>query len=395
MMNKTNRLVLLLFLSHQSLQASKVLSSRRVAPVEYRQESMVFEQTTRNTISSRISKMCVGCFSSLAEQQAIIASRSSSYKVQPVRDSAAVEGVTFKDLQDLQVAQANRPKNETVSLSSGTVTKTPGITEPSISSQETQLSTPQKIKQKPQPAEQLSMLESFTQFFSGKPDVNVVNRQGRTPLQDAVMKQNREEIVRLVKDGANVNVQDHDGNSLLHLVLRKLKTETGNQKAYNGTLSIFKFLIKNNADLNQVNQLGQTPLHVAVQCIDLNAVQYLIKKHADVNRQDSDGNTPLMAVMHSDIPAYIQAKKNPSVAVVANIIKELIAAGADVTIKAKNGRSPVDDVTYLIKHKSLAPEVADYIHDAQFPKIAFKGTRTTKPAPQTPSPYTSISLVNY
>lgn len=382
MMKKVYQCLLVLFLCSQSLQASK---SSRVAPAEYTSESVTFKRTItrQNTISSRMSKMCVGCISSSAEQQAITASRASSYKVQP--EANVGKGVTFRDVQDQQIAQL---KNESLVLSATTVTNTLGITEPSISSEETQLSQPKKIK--PVPQEKISMFESFTQFFSGKPDVNAKNRQGRTLLQEAVIAQNRKEIVRLVKEGADLNVKDSEGNTLLHLLLRDLKKEASDKKAYDATFSILKFLIKNNADVTIKNQIGQTPLHLAVQYIDQNAVQYLIKKNANINIQDSEGYTPLMAAMHSDIPTHIQTKENPARLVVANIIKQLIDAGADVTIKAKNGRSAVDDVTYQIRYHGLSPEVADYIHDAQFPKIKSK-----KSAPKTPSPYTSLSLANF
>ncbi len=93
----------------------------------------------------------------------------------------------------------------------------------------------------------------------------------------------------------------------------------------------------------------------------------------------------MMVAMHVDLPAKIGLQKNPSVAIVADIIKQLCDAGADVTIRNNGGRSPVDDVTYQIKYHDLPAEVADYIHDAQFPK-------SKKVAPKTPSPYQRIPV---
>jgi hypothetical protein len=84
-------------------------------------------------------------------------------------------------------------------------------------------------------------------------------------------------VQSLIKDGANVNVQDGENGStpLIHAV-------------QNYNLEIADFLIKAGADINMPNRSGVSPLHMA--CIkSTEAVTFLLKRGADYDLRTIDG----------------------------------------------------------------------------------------------------------
>ena len=113
-----------------------------------------------------------------------------------------------------------------------------------------------------------------------KCDLNYKNKAGLTPLQVTSPKCT-EIIGELVQHGADPNVVDSDGNTLLHNVCS------------NGKLSHVKCLLNiAKYDLNCKNKAGLTPLQVTSPQFAY-IVKELIERGADPNVVDSDGNTPL------------------------------------------------------------------------------------------------------
>ncbi len=53
------------------------------------------------------------------------------------------------------------------------------------------------------------------------------------------------------------------------------------------------YLISNGANTNVKDEYGNTPLHYASMCGNLEVVKYLINKGADINKKNNKGNTPL------------------------------------------------------------------------------------------------------
>ena len=87
------------------------------------------------------------------------------------------------------------------------------------------------------------------------------------------------------------------------------------------------YLIKNGADVNAKNNDGNIALISASNRRHLEIVKLLIKNGADVNAKDNDGMTALMWTT-----GYFG---DPS----PEVIKLLIKNGADVNAEAKNGNT--------------------------------------------------------
>lgn len=82
----------------------------------------------------------------------------------------------------------------------------------------------------------------------------------------------------LLEKGADAHVTDGDGNTLLHYASR-----------YGLTRCIHFFVNTTHLDVNQTNQCGHTPLHIAYEQEKFDAVEYLIRLGADSTIKDNQG----------------------------------------------------------------------------------------------------------
>jgi len=132
-----------------------------------------------------------------------------------------------------------------------------------------------------------SAWNDITSFLHKHPtfNVNIKNRDGQSAVMTSVS--NREILELLVKSGADVNVQDHSGNTALMYHMRK---------HYAGTAEIVKALLRFGAHVNLQNNAGETALMYAIKyCYgdSLDFVKLLLKAGADVSLKDSQGQTAL------------------------------------------------------------------------------------------------------
>jgi len=98
-------------------------------------------------------------------------------------------------------------------------------------------------------------------------NVNVADKEGRTPLMVAITKGASQDILNhLIANGANINAVDISGNSVLHYAVDSKEPATLN------------LLISLGAKLNVKNKAGKTPLKVAIEKNDWEKVN-ILKAH--------------------------------------------------------------------------------------------------------------------
>ncbi|MBV0899701.1 MAG: ankyrin repeat domain-containing protein [Wolbachia endosymbiont of Fragariocoptes setiger] len=152
-------------------------------------------------------------------------------------------------------------------------------------------------------------------------DVNYQDHEGNTPLHLAIICGNFNVIELLLDKGADSNIRDKKGNTSLHALtqiacrpkeieatkaLKLLVEKAGNiscrdklnstplhYAAKLGNSEVVKLFVENGADINAQNKSGNTPLHYAFDSGHLNIQKYLINKGANTDLQNIDGNTPL------------------------------------------------------------------------------------------------------
>lgn len=170
-------------------------------------------------------------------------------------------------------------------------------------------------------------------------DVNAQNNEGETALihfaHFASIWFSAEEfksyLALFIKHGADLNIKDVQGNTLLHSVIGK-------------DASICKILLEAGAHVDAKNNVGETPLLKATFKNASRTCKLLLKHGANINATDQNGNTLLILTIletkrkctlnptlqnHCNLPAILNAMlfaaNKPSI--------QLIELGADVNAK--------------------------------------------------------------
>ena len=159
---------------------------------------------------------------------------------------------------------------------------------------------------------------------SGGADVNAANRYGLTALMASTSGKTGTgdvEIARaLIAAGANVNAANSAGRTALMEV------------AGSGNVEFVRLLLEAGADVNARLADGGTSLHAAALNNRKEIVRALLDKGAKPNVANSLGQTPLMlACTCAGTSEMCRARPE--------IVKMLIAAGADASAKDTGGRT--------------------------------------------------------
>ena len=124
------------------------------------------------------------------------------------------------------------------------------------------------------------------------------------------------EIINKVPSDAKSALESYD--SFAHSDLFELFEEI----VYKDSFNDFNALLEAGADLNLQNKYGWTLLHISIRRDRQDMVKLLLDKGADINKIDGVGWTPLMESIMDDMP---------------ELCKTLIDRGADVTIANQRG----------------------------------------------------------
>ena len=141
-------------------------------------------------------------------------------------------------------------------------------------------------------------------------DVNVINKDGSTPLLIALLNRQTEIVKLLLKAGADVNKASHYGLTPLH------------SASASGQIEVVKLLLAAKADVNKAPHNGPTPLHLASVSGKIEVVKLLLAAKADVNKTAHNGITPL----------YVASENGQT-----EVVKLLLESGADVNVKIEKG----------------------------------------------------------
>lgn len=154
--------------------------------------------------------------------------------------------------------------------------------------------------------------------------VNVVNKNGYTPLHYAARKGFSDIVDLLLQNSSNPNYRTNDGETPLHLACCCEYIEYTNE-------TVVQLLIEAGANVHIRDNYGQTPLHLAAYYGNSEVVELLLKHGADVNARTNDNYTPL----HFAIINYWEIIRRKE------IVTSLLLCGAKPNIKNKEGKTPL------------------------------------------------------
>ncbi|MGE0206798.1 MAG: ankyrin repeat domain-containing protein [Candidatus Babeliales bacterium] len=116
-------------------------------------------------------------------------------------------------------------------------------------------------------------------ILSGKEDLDAISEFG-SPLELAMSQDSFEIMKILIQAGANVNKYNQFGTPLRRAVLLRSR------------LTIVQYLLSQGADVNGCMVRGSTPLHLAVYLKNKELCELLCKAGADVTIKDEENRTP-------------------------------------------------------------------------------------------------------
>eukprot|EP01125_Pyxidicula_operculata_P015566 TRINITY_DN5298_c0_g1_i1.p1 TRINITY_DN5298_c0_g1~~TRINITY_DN5298_c0_g1_i1.p1 ORF type:complete len:1157 (-),score=176.02 TRINITY_DN5298_c0_g1_i1:1379-4849(-) len=131
-----------------------------------------------------------------------------------------------------------------------------------------------------------------------KADIKIKDSRGWYPIHCAAFHLHLEIIEYLLKLGHDPNVQNLDGNTCLHYIVRKKGNGSSQQQltpnsTENHIMSVIDMLICFGADINIENKFGETALHVAAVYGTPSIVTHLIKRGINVNIKTKQNMGPL------------------------------------------------------------------------------------------------------
>ena len=145
-------------------------------------------------------------------------------------------------------------------------------------------------------------------------DVNAVNNRCQTPLWFACFDGQDNLVKILLNVGADPNIADENSDSSLHAAIY----------GYCSTETV-QNIISNGAQVNAVNNIGETPLLIACSTAQNESVRLLLKSKADPGIANIEGHGSLHKAVDADC--------------CRETLQEIIGHGADVNAKDKRGRT--------------------------------------------------------
>ncbi len=124
-------------------------------------------------------------------------------------------------------------------------------------------------------------------------DVNARDIKGETPLYKACKFNNKQMIQLFLDKGANPNVANNQGFTVLHAVLVRMKGHEENEKLSTFHRELVALLLANGADCNAKTNAGRTPLQFSARNGDTQMAKLLLEKGAEINAKDQAGWTAL------------------------------------------------------------------------------------------------------
>ncbi|GMO11564.1 MAG: hypothetical protein Ta2A_20310 [Treponemataceae bacterium] len=235
----------------------------------------------------------------------------------------------------------------------------------------------------------ITLTDFDTDFMPGGANVlmHAAGNNTHPEVIQVIIAAMKEKAAALQSPVLSIHAQDNAGNTALHMAC-------SNPDAAN---VITAMLLKNGADVNKTNELGNTPLYTVLKnasFMDLRLVNstaaVLIASGADVNKTGEDAATPLMyaasyegnsegVALLIEAGADVRARASGGITALmiaalyhcqSEILGALLEAGADMNAKSDDGITPFmfaimsfphyDELAFFLKNGAKADDRGNY-----------------------------------
>ena len=130
-------------------------------------------------------------------------------------------------------------------------------------------------------------------------NVTLRNDKGQSALHKASQSGFSDVMQLILNHDAEVDALDNDDSTALYLAISEWSLPSSDWRERNllvhpeGILTAVQLLLKHGANINLQNHMGQTALHKASQCGLLGIIELIVNHNVDVDARDNDGSTPL------------------------------------------------------------------------------------------------------
>ncbi|KAL6819003.1 ankyrin repeat-containing domain protein [Trichoderma camerunense] len=229
----------------------------------------------------------------------------------------------------------------------------------------------------------VKQVETVQLLLENGADKEATDLEGRTPLYQALADGTIEVATLLIDEGANVATAAKDGRTPLHMALslgakgfsiakRLLQSDSSKAKDYakakakdeatplhiaaeHGPSEAIELLRKLGANVNALDDFGQTPLLISIYKKKWDIAELLIKGGADVDADKREGYAPLLGAVAGGSDRIVQLLLKAKVDVDAvdedgysslhlavsqhelNILQQLLKAGANIDAVSEAG----------------------------------------------------------
>ena len=161
----------------------------------------------------------------------------------------------------------------------------------------------------------------------------------------------------------------NSGNNLYYIFRQASKDMAYRQNLYGDTIlhmamcidttNPIIFCLKLGCDINEKNNLGETPIFCAIRSNLINNVRIAINNIANLDIKNKKGDTPLLTSLRMD-------KKN------VDIVRLLVERGSDISTKDKDGKKSLEIINSIKNPTVEDEEVRTYLEKVTLQNMGFK-----------------------
>ncbi|PVD33504.1 hypothetical protein C0Q70_04760 [Pomacea canaliculata] len=182
----------------------------------------------------------------------------------------------------------------------------------------------------------MSLLINIVKYLlMSRASVNEMSVDNETPLQIASKFNNWSVVGLLLEHGAQANMCDSEGQSVLH---RYASLDWSKLLLMGSQVQLAQKLLDAGADIQLKDLQGNTPLHLAIQHSNLHVAQELVVCGADVREVDSEGYTVLHRMAQIEDNHDLECQPQP-------LTQLLLDRGARCDIYSNSSETILDIVT--------------------------------------------------